>query len=295
MYETLLVPLDGSEEAKVVLPYVQEIAAKFASKVILIRVFESEKSVEDSSYMDGITRQMLSQLSKQGSFLTISSEILFGKPAKAILECADKNECKLIVVSSHGLSGHDMWSIGSIADKILRAENHPVLLIKDSPKRPLPATGGLIKKILVPLDGSRPGETIVPYAETMALGFKAQLVLFNVIEQPITTWKGPGYDLTAEVKSDFEKHASPIALAYLEQVAGKLQNKKLSVSMVVRIGYAADEILNFAGANDMDLIAMSTHGLSGIRKWVIGSVTDKILRAGDKPVLLVPATKSGPV
>lgn len=291
MYETMLVPLDGSLEAKVVLPYAQEIAAKFASKVILVRVFESEKSADDSAYMDEINKDLQVQLSKQGSYLSISPEILFGKPAKAILECADKNDCKLIVVSSHGLSGHDIWSIGSIADKILRAANQPVLLIKNSPRRPLQMGSGLIRKILVPLDGSKEGETIVPYAETMALGFKAQLVLFNVIEQPITTWKGPGYDLTAEVKSDFEKHASPMALAYLEQAASKIKNKNLSVSLVVRVGYAADEILNFAGANDIDLIAMSTHGLSGIRKWVIGSVTDKILRAGDIPVLLVPAGK----
>ena len=288
MYETLLVPLDGSEEAKVVLPYAQELASKFGSKIVLVRVFESKKASEDASYMDEILKQMHVGLSKQGNFLSICAENLVGKPAQAILDCADKNECNLIVVSSHGLSGHDMWSVGSIADKILRAASQPVMLIKDYPKKYV--GGGLVKKILVPLDGSKPGETIIPYAEAMAAGLKAQLVLFSVIEQPITSWKGPGYDLTAEVKSDFEKHAGPMALAYLEKVAGNLKTRSLNVSKAVRIGYAADEILDFAATNDIDLIAMSTHGLSGIRKWVIGSVADKVLRAGDKPVLLTPAS-----
>jgi nucleotide-binding universal stress UspA family protein len=108
LYEILLVPLDGSEEAKVVLPYVQEIATKFGSKIVLVRVFESEKKVEGAFYMDEIAKQMHLQLSKQGSFLPITTEIIFGKPAQAILESAQKNVSKLIIVSSHGLSGHDM-------------------------------------------------------------------------------------------------------------------------------------------------------------------------------------------
>jgi nucleotide-binding universal stress UspA family protein len=82
------------------------------------------------------------------------------------------------------------------------------------------------------------------------------------------------------------------ALAYLDSVGKAFREKGLSTSSIVALGSPADKIIDYADANAIDLIAMSTHGRSGIGRWVFGSVTDKVLHAGDKPVLAVRATKA---
>lgn len=135
-----------------------------------------------------------------------------------------------------------------------------------------------IDGILVPLDGSACAEKILPAVEKLAEDLKAGIVLLRVA-YALTF---PGADPTdAQIKAVRE------AEEYLERIAGRLAARGFRVETHVRYGHEAEEILAHAGERDLDLIALTTHGRSGVRRFLLGSVAEKVLRHSPKPVFLV--------
>jgi len=134
------------------------------------------------------------------------------------------------------------------------------------------------KRILVPLDGSECAENVLPYVEKLATDLNATISLLRVaFAHPF-----PGADPTeAEVAVVRE------AESYLAEVEERLRTKGLRVDSHVRYGNDAEEILDHASRSDSDLIAMSTHGRSGLGRWMLGSVAEKVLRHSAKPIFLV--------
>ena len=136
----------------------------------------------------------------------------------------------------------------------------------------------MYKSILVPLDGSGLAEEILPEIEKVAACMRARLILLRVCRAHVF----PGKDSTkaeVEVVRKAEK--------YLEVIADQLSAKGLEAEAHVRYGDVANEILTHSKRNDIDLIAMSTHGRGGLTRWLLGSVAEKIVRHSEKPVLLL--------
>jgi nucleotide-binding universal stress UspA family protein len=130
-------------------------------------------------------------------------------------------------------------------------------------------------RILVPLDGSEMAEGIMPHIEAVAAGHQAEVILFQVL--PAT---GTIADVAAEQRYEADE--------YLGGVEKRLSEKGINVRYSIRHGAdAAAEIVDYADVNDIDLIAMSTHGRSGIGRWVFGGVASKVLRGTNKPILLI--------
>jgi nucleotide-binding universal stress UspA family protein len=135
-------------------------------------------------------------------------------------------------------------------------------------------------KILVPLDGSALAETVLPEVIELATRSGAELVLLRVALAHAL----PGADQTeAQVRAVEE------AGAYLATVEARVAGRRIIVQSAVRYGRAAKEILDHAKTGGADLIAMATHGRTGVRRWVLGSVAETVLRAAPVPVLLVRA------
>ncbi|MDO8568926.1 MAG: universal stress protein [Dehalococcoidales bacterium] len=290
MYERILAPLDGSGNAEIVLPYAEEIAAKFGAEIDLVSVAESGTTDVRHllrSYLEHITEQVVRDVREWSPVkeLAVNIEVLAGKPADQIVDYAGKAGAGLIVLANRGSSGQGPWFLGSTAAKILRATEKPVLLVRAAAGEKALRQRRLIKRILLPLDGSDTGEAAIPHAEMLAKILGAELVLFEVVE-PEQTWSGEVSYPTPE-KQDRRKL---FALPYLEGAANPLKRKGLAVGTAVAIGSPADQIIDYAKANAIDLIAMSTHGHSGMGRWVFGSVTDKVLHAGETPVLVVRAS-----
>ena len=136
-------------------------------------------------------------------------------------------------------------------------------------------------RILVPLDGSNCAENIIPKVEELAAVKKAGVCLLRVT----AAHTFPGMDQTeAQVKVVEE------AKEYLHHLEEPLKAKGLDVDTHVRYGADATEILDHAAQKEIDLIAMSTHGRSGLKRWFFGSVAEKVLRHSPKPVFLVRCT-----
>ena len=137
------------------------------------------------------------------------------------------------------------------------------------------------EKILVPLDGSECAENILPTVEKLATDFKAGISLLRVVY--VHTF--PGVDPTeAEVKVVRE------AEEYLRGLEERLKAKGFKVDSHVRYGDDAEEILDHAAQKDVSLIAMSTHGRSGVKRFLLGSVAEKLIRYSPKPIFLVRCT-----
>jgi len=137
------------------------------------------------------------------------------------------------------------------------------------------------QKILVPLDGSECAENVIPMVESLAGELGASIALLRVAY----AYTFPGVDSTeAELKVVRE------AEEYLSKVEDRLKSKGLKTDSHVRYGNEAEEILDHAAQKDIDLIAMTTHGRSGVKRFLLGSVAEKVLRYSPKPIFLVRCT-----
>lgn len=141
----------------------------------------------------------------------------------------------------------------------------------------------MYKKILAPVDGSEFSECALEHIRAIALGCKVpEVVLFRVLEPVPQT-----YGLGDEWIKDSDERAMAYAEKSLSRIAETLASDGISCKKVIVKGYAANEILDYADHNDVDLIIMSTHGSSGFIRWTLGSVAEKVARHSPIPVLVV--------
>jgi len=149
----------------------------------------------------------------------------------------------------------------------------------------------MYKEILVPLDGSELAEKALPHAEDLARRLDARLTLFSVVESIVVYSQpgvvGPIVSVTFNIEEEIEKIRE-----YLRNIAENFTQAGIDARVEVRQGDAASQICDFAQETGVDLIVMSTHGRSGLRRWVYGSVADRVLRGASVPVLLVRAVGS---
>lgn len=140
----------------------------------------------------------------------------------------------------------------------------------------------MYQKILIPLDGSTLAECVLPHAKAIARGCDiAEMVLLRVVEPP-PTLGGEAIDFVALQNADKEA-----AEAYLSRIQAELSSEGFEVSYQVLTGRAAEAISEFVQNDEVDLIAIATHGRSGIKRLVFGSVADRLIRSSSVPILLV--------
>jgi nucleotide-binding universal stress UspA family protein len=305
MYKRILVPLDGSELAEIALPYSEELAEKLDSEIILINVRapgEDPENPEHKAYLSKMTATVDQNIRKfsntpPGQKVKVESNIigssgLLTHAAEEIVEYAEKENVSLIVIATHGRTGIRRWALGSTADKVIRVAKCPVLLIRANIDVPNKIN---LSKFLVPLDGSKQSETVLSHVESLAPKLKARIILLHVVVPPYHIYpytEGLGYyGSEGMVKVPYSaeeiKPLEAVAEKYLKSVSDTLMAKGITAGYEVRVGSAGEEIIKAADEAGADIVAMSTHGESGFSRWEHGSIADKVLRAGNAPLLLV--------
>ena len=141
----------------------------------------------------------------------------------------------------------------------------------------------MYKKILVPLDGSPLAEAVLPHAEALARSEGAEIVLLRVAVTPARYLFAHNPAEGNNVIKMIEKEAKD----YMKAEVAKLQNEGIKVTGITRDGAAPDEILEVAEETHADVIAMSTHGYSGVQRWLMGSVAEKVVHHSHIPVMLI--------
>ncbi len=302
MSEKIVIPLDGSELAEVVLPYAREIAGRLDLGIVLLRVCEKPLSTQVcQEYLKDVahrikTQPLLEQAQAgqlpRGKEIEIQTEVAIGHPAEAILYSAEKHQVAMILMATHGYSGIRRWVIGSVADKVLRKSVVPVGLVRAGVAAGQEAWA---KKstIIVPLDGSKMAEAVLPHVEKLAGQHdneEPNIVLVRVIEPPFITSDYPeaGMALSwqehVKLMRDFHRREGRRYLATIEK---RLRDKGLMVRSVVLNGKPADKIIEFSKRHSPCLMVLAAYGLSGLGGWELGHVADKVLHRSDNPVFLV--------
>jgi len=281
MYEKILVPLDGSEVAEQAMPYVERLARKLKSEVILMTVCLPGDPLERAlaEYIERRAEKI------QSLGVKTRSLCIEGDPAASIINFAEKNKIGLIVISTHGHGGISNWPLGSIAGKVVQRSNIPVFLVRSSQPGKAPADDKL-EKILITLDGSVFSETIIPYAEKLAKSMNCEVTLLRVIEQAKLPQLAAYID-REKYEKDFMAMMEREAERYLDKKETALAGKGVKVNSAFLIGKPVETILQYSEKKSVNLIALTTHGFSGITKWAYGSVASKIIEGSPKPVLLV--------
>ncbi|MFC1967286.1 universal stress protein [Chloroflexota bacterium] len=277
MFENIVVPLDRSKLAEIALPYAEELAARMGSDVVLLTCVESEEAREMEKYYLYITRiknatkrhaqKYIQREEEKAVNVTIATQP--GDPAEGILEYAGKSSFPLIVMASHGKSGISRWAVGSVADKVVRdGDSHLVMLIRANETHSDIREKRLLKKGLVPLDGSFRSEAVLPYITNIAYKAEMDLTILRVVPE------------TDQAKTDAE--------AYLKNICEKITDiADINLDYKVGVGPVAETIIDLADEMTVDLVAMSTRGMNRKNPLSLGSVAQKVFLGGNTPLLLI--------
>jgi nucleotide-binding universal stress UspA family protein len=295
MFERILVPLDGSELGELALPFAEEVAAAFGSEVILLHVCETkvpEYHHTHQVYLEKMVKQTTDYVrahrSEDAGLVRVKAVLLDGDPAAQITEHAEQNDISLLIMVSHGRSGIMPWSMGSTAARILNQTVRPVLFIRAREPIPQAVISPPFGQIMLPLDGSTNGEAALPYIRELTRRIDSELTLFQVVAPGYHVPTIGGQSYVSSPKAEIDRLSNE-ARQYLDRISAEVEGSRATIKLEVRVGNAAEEILKFAGENNISLVAMSSHGYSGSNRWPFGNVTHKILHSGQMPVFLARA------
>jgi nucleotide-binding universal stress UspA family protein len=294
VYTKIIVPLDGSLVAEGILPYVRTIARASNAAVELLNVLtpvvldafcDAEHDYDFEDVEADMRARALAYLRPIAATmphpLSVECAVRVGEPAVVIVEEAGADA--LVIMATHGRSGAGRWLLGSVADKVVHSIRTHLLLARAGDQ--IQSKEALLKTVVVPLDGSSMAEKVLPAATALAKIMHLEIVLLRVYSVANSFYASDGY---VPDMSRFIERVKEDADSYLNKVAEGLKHEGLRrVSCVLREGDGAAKIIDYAREKMENLVVMSTHGRSGIRR-LMGTVTDRVVRYSWDPVLIIP-------
>lgn len=293
MFRKLVVPLDGSSFAEFALPVATTLARRIGADLELVMVRDPEpafafgewsESPEPwrEEYLEGVAERTGRGLEER-----VSHRLRLGRAPLELERHLESNEVDLVVMATHGRGPLSRFWQGSVADHLLRTATCPVLLVRPAEdEEPVPADRVAFDHILVPLDGSKLAESVLQPALRLAELFGGRVTLLGVVHYPGTVTSSyipetvePSGESVAEDTARTER--------YLDETAERLRDGSREIGTEVRVDvHPVSGILDAAGDLDVDLVAIATHGRGGMSRVLLGSVTDKLVRASTRPTLV---------
>jgi nucleotide-binding universal stress UspA family protein len=306
MYRTVLVPLDGSSFGEHALQLATTLARRSGARVELVHVHSPNPDASTWEPVTPFRYEGLEQSEREWDGTSVLTEehylikcaeqlkqelnggttckVLSGPTIPALEQEIRDSRPDLIVMATHGRGGFSRAWLGSVADALVRNVHRPILLVR-TPDESAPAAPVRTERILIPLDGSPLSETIVQHAVDLGANAPTSFTLLRVVP-PV--WTAPEIMSEPDALTDGAlKDRVTAARDYLARVADSMTAQTVDVTMDVVVGVAAGaSILDYARNADIDVIAMATHGRGGVKRMILGSVADKVLRGATMPVLL---------
>lgn len=295
MYKRILVPLDGSKLAEKTLKFTVELIQRMSGvEIVLMYVRNpregSMKPMHKAYIQQAVeaTRKCLEQIVS----VQVTSKLVAGYPAEEILRYSQTHKIDLIIMTTHGRSGINRWAMGSTAYKVMRSESIPVFLLSASIDDQTILEKANSSTILVPLNGDKSSEAVLPYVEKLVkqIGIeKLRVILLSVCEKPQISSDYPStMPLSWEEHVEKERLMCKLASGpYLANVSKRLEDAGLKVQFDVSLGKPGHEIIKYAKESNAGLIAMSTHGRSGLSRWAYGSVAEQVMLGTLTPAMMV--------
>jgi nucleotide-binding universal stress UspA family protein len=297
----VIVPLDGSKLAEQALPLALSIAqhAK-GGELLLLRALKVPASTirvapntlmtidEQTRLLENSAQAYLAEVAEQlkSAGVTINVETHIGRADEIIAYEADKREGSIIVMSTHGRTGFSRWALGSVTDHVLHLTERPLIVLR--PQEILPLTPHHlpeIKRIVVPLERLPLAKEVLPYVQQLAEAYSGtEILLFCAIP----AFPAGSAELEAiMLKDSWHQSCRAETESYLGGIVKELREHGHQVDFAIKIGAAANKILDYANEVKADLIVMATHTRQELSYFLLGSVTDRVIRAGQVPVMAV--------
>lgn len=302
-FTSILVPVDGSPESLAVIDY----AARLKADRILVMRVEVDEPAELTEENDAYTRWHREHLEAVARELEdearahadaadmVEYTIRYGNPAERIM--AEAGDHDLIAMSSSGKGAAGRILFGSVTDRVVRFGTTPTLVLRASREK---VAAGPPERIVVPLDGSELAEQAIPVACRVARAASLPVHLVRAVgmDEVLQTvremrgdTKGSIYTIGDDPYEVGRERAYDVALSYLKAVRDRLDGEGLTVTIDVLGGTPSFELMETV--NPTDLVVMTSRGKGGIQRWLLGSVSEKLIREAKAPVLLVPVGRTG--
>ncbi|MCH7553555.1 MAG: universal stress protein [Chloroflexi bacterium] len=298
MFTRILLPQDGSEVSEGIIPFVRMLAKGRPVKVTILYVAGRDgggdvgtlvrlpegKAIKTEGYLADLQRDLASDE------CAVDSVVLTGRPDEEIVRYGEAEGFDLIAMSTHGRSGVGRWVFGSTTDKVMQSTSLPLFIVRSSKVQEKVGPDVAFRSIVVPLDGSLLGECVVADAIDLTKALDLEVRLLRVI--PTSTMAMAGADPYAYDPQLYTKIAQG-AEDYINRKRAEIEGAGCRASAQAIQGYPPERIITLAEESPDSFIIMSTHGRTGVGRWVLGSVTDRVLRASPRPVLLIHPPETG--
>ncbi len=296
MRPTVVVPLDKSSKAEMSLPIAAALAHQTEGMILLISVIEApseigawlhaEEAVEAWVDHHMEVDQYLTRLADGISEAPTDTLVSTGNPSVEINAIAQDQVDPVIVMASHARTGVSRITVGSVAASVIHDARCPVIVVRRTDEDSADASTGALKRLVVALDGSEFAEQALSSAQALLGGTELDIDLLRVVET--NKWYGSTYaqvDYAAmQLYIDAERE---VATTYLAKKAAELEQAGNNVTWKVGEGLVADHISQATTAFNADLVVMSTHGRTGLRRVLMGSVAERVIHDSGTPVMLV--------
>jgi nucleotide-binding universal stress UspA family protein len=299
MLQSLLVPLDGSEFSERALPLAQALAKATGASLHLVHVhvphppdhflsntqfhyegldleeYEAHHREQEQAYLEEVEARLAEDT-------PVDAALLEGHVAEEVARHAETVKADLVLITTHGHTGVSRMWLGSVADALVRSSHFPLLVVHPAFGSHVPAEVRTFEHIMVPLDGSELSASILGPATDLAAATGARLTLVHVISSSAVLGTRIFPVLPDDIAPAMEK-----AREYLDGKAAEIRAKGFAVQTHVEEHEAPGRaIAAIADKLDADLIALATHGYGGLKRALLGSVADKVLRSSPLPLLV---------
>lgn len=295
MYNTIIIPVDGSTHSKRAAEHGLKLARRFEGNAHLLTVVDIQAAAGPFD-AGGVDEAFVSRLESDGQDLlkevqaaldtegvTLETTVLRGSPARTIGEYADDQDASLLVLGTQGRTGIERYVVGSVAERVVRTAERPVLTVRADDEQDKRAATGY-DEILVATDGSDHAARAVEHAVEIGGQFDARVHAVNVVDVAKIA-HSPNVTVPVDLVETFVSTGEDTT----SDVADSVGEAGLDVTTAVRKGSPRDELLAYADENDIDLIVMGTAGRTGLDRYLLGSTTEGVLRRATVPVLAVRA------
>lgn len=300
----LLVPLDGSDLAKSAMPMAQALAGADGS-MLLVRVVSPSDPIRDNLGVALVSEEMAgrwhvdevqkeldefadSLRSRMHSDVIVRTAVTVGDPATEILDAAQREQIGTIVMTSHARGALGRVAFGSVADRVARTAEIPVVIVRPSDEIGTLGKAARLRRIILPLDGSALADSAIPYVNAVAARLGIPVSLVHVIDTVSPYVASAAMPVPQSALDEWWNEARDM----LEPASKIFDEAGVSSKIEVLQGTPFAAISNFA--TPRDLIVMTSHGRTGFTRWLLGSVAEKLVRSAPAPVCIVPAREPAP-
>jgi nucleotide-binding universal stress UspA family protein len=304
---SILVPLDGSDFAEHALPTALSLARRHGAALHIVRVYVPVAGVHGEyaiRYDEALDRELIKRARQYLDGVVTRLEAVGGIQSTAVLlegsvphtisRHAAAVGADLLVMTTQGRGPLARFWLGSVADELVRQTGIPILFVRRQPAAPDFSGEPVFQRVLIPLDGSPLAERVLEPVFALDAGIQREYTLLRVVMPVVATLNysstaGAYAGLRESLKQsdELDQAESKGAHEYLERLAGRWRARSYTVNaQVISNDRPAVAILDQASVQGADLIALATHGRGGLKRLILGSVTDKVLRGADTAVLV---------